>query len=94
MIEIIYSDKEICVCKKPRGILSEGEGQNALPHLLGEQLGREGQAVTVFPVHRLDRETEGLMVYALTKRSAAELSRRPTMPPAHVSPSPEMCRRG
>ena len=31
MIEIIYFDKDICVCEKPRGVLSEGEGQGDMP---------------------------------------------------------------
>ncbi len=70
MIDIIYKDEDICVCIKPRGILSEGEGASSLPSALREQLGAD----SVLPVHRLDKETQGLMVYALSKRAAAELS--------------------
>ena len=71
MIDIIYKDSDVCVCLKPRGVLSEGEGGDCLPSLLSETL-----ATTVFPVHRLDKDTEGLMVFALTKGAAADLSRQ------------------
>ncbi len=70
MIDIIYKDRDICICKKPRGVLSEGEGEQALPFLLRKEL----DEAAVFAVHRLDRETEGLMVYALNKKAAAALS--------------------
>lgn len=64
-----FFDAEIAVCEKPAGLLSEGEGKDALPSLLATQLGGE-----IYPVHRLDRETSGLMVFARTKSAAAQLS--------------------
>ncbi len=70
-ITILAQHGDYVVCIKPFGLLSEGEGEDAFPRLLREELGAE----TVYPVHRLDRTTEGVMVYALTKRGAAELSR-------------------
>ncbi|MBQ8849632.1 MAG: RluA family pseudouridine synthase [Clostridia bacterium] len=76
MTDIIYFDKDICVCVKPRGVLSEGEGQTSLPLLLEGELRERGVSVKVYTVHRLDKETEGLMVYALSQRAAAELSRQ------------------
>ncbi len=76
MIDILYFDKDICVCRKPRGVLSEGQGQGDMPLLLGEALKEQGQTTDVYVVHRLDRETEGLMVYALNQEAAAELSRQ------------------
>ena len=74
MLQIYYRDRDVIVCEKPRGTLSEGEGKDALPALLGEALAEEGKIPTVYPVHRLDRETEGIMVYALNARAAASLS--------------------
>ena len=68
-IPIIYRDKSLVVCLKPVGIDSEGSG---MPALLSEQLGEE----SVFCVHRLDKAVGGVMVYALTKHAAAELSRQ------------------
>ena len=65
-MEILYSDKEIAVCLKPLGVDSEKE----LPALLVEALG--GQ---IFPIHRLDKNVGGCMVYARTKQAAAALSK-------------------
>ncbi len=75
MATILYYDEYICVCDKPRGLLSEGEGKDSLPLLLRDELCQKGRtSPKIYPVHRLDRETEGLMVFALTKEAAAILS--------------------
>lgn len=65
-MEILYSDGGIAVCVKPVGLDSEQE----MPQALKEQLGGE-----IFPVHRLDQNVGGVMVYARTRKAAAELSR-------------------
>ena len=65
-MEILYSDKSIAVCVKPVGLDSESE----VPAALKEQLGGE-----VFPIHRLDKNVGGVMIYARTKQSAASLSK-------------------
>ncbi len=71
MISVIFEDKSIIVCVKEPGILSQPSptcGESMLS-LLAAQCGG-----AVFPVHRLDRETGGLMVFARTQRAAARLS--------------------
>lgn len=71
MVELIYRDAHIVVCVKPCGVLSqEGSGQS-LPELLRQQL----QVREVYPVHRLDKAVAGVMVYALTQKAAAAMSR-------------------
>lgn len=65
-MEILFSDKHIVVCVKPVGL----DSQQALPDALKEALGGE-----CFPVHRLDQNVGGVMVYARTKQSAAALSK-------------------
>lgn len=65
-MEILYSDREMAVCVKPLGLDSEGE----VPQALREALGGE-----IYPIHRLDKNVGGVMVYARTKQAAAELSR-------------------
>ena len=65
-MEILYSDHDIAVCVKPVGLNSEAE----VPAALTEALGGE-----FFTVHRLDQNVGGVMVYALNKAAAAELSR-------------------
>ena len=68
-MEILFDDRDIAVVVKPRGVLSEGEGADAMPALLLPLVGR------VYPVHRLDRGVGGVMVYAKNPRAAAALSR-------------------
>lgn len=65
-MEILYSDKAIAVCVKPVGLDSEQE----VPQALREALGGE-----IFPLHRLDKNVGGVMVYARTKAAAAQFSR-------------------
>jgi len=69
MIPILFQDKSLAVCLKPPGILSQDAPGETLPALLREQLECE-----IFPVHRLDREAGGVMVYAKTSRAAGALS--------------------
>ncbi len=72
---IVYKDDDIVVVHKRAGTLSEGDSSDALPVLLSVALAECGEKNTdIFPVHRLDRETEGVMVYARTKAAAAALS--------------------
>ena len=65
-MEILYQDKGIVVCVKPVGLDSEME----LPAALTEAVGGE-----YFPIHRLDKNVGGVMVYARTKSAAAALSK-------------------
>ena len=71
MMDILYKDRSIIVCVKRPGELSQAgkPGEASLLAALEEQFG-----APVYPVHRLDRETGGLMVYARTKEAAARLS--------------------
>ena len=68
-MRILFEDESVVVCVKTVGTLSQGEENNSLVTILGEQTGGE-----VFPVHRLDREAGGVMVFAKTKKAAASLS--------------------
>ena len=65
-MDILYSDKHIAVIVKPVGLDSEAEVPAALKEVLGGE---------VFPIHRLDKNVGGVMVYARTKQAAAALSR-------------------
>ena len=65
-MEILYSDKALAVCVKPVGLDSEQEVPAALIQALGGE---------IFPIHRLDKNVGGVMVYARTRQAAAALSR-------------------
>lgn len=63
-MELLYSDGNIVVCIKPVGLDSETQ----VPDALREALGGD-----IFPIHRLDKNVGGVMVYARTKQAAAVL---------------------
>lgn len=69
MVPILCEDEWVLVCLKPPGLLAQDGPAGSLPALLRDQLGGE-----IYPVHRLDREAGGVMVYARTQRAAASLS--------------------
>lgn len=74
--EILIEDKHIAVCFKPAGVLSQsGDAANMIT-LLNEHFAENGEAAQAYPVHRLDRETAGVMVYAKTPKAAAALSKQ------------------
>lgn len=68
-MNILYSDNDLVVAIKPVGVSSE-DGPGSMPQLLREELGGE-----VFPIHRLDLNVGGVMVYARTKQAAGALSK-------------------
>ena len=78
MIDILFEDKDILVCVKPSGLLSESGGgaERSLPDALEAQIFSESRRVRLFAVHRLDREVSGVMVFAKNQAAAAELSRQ------------------
>ena len=65
-MEILFSDRDIVLCVKPVGLDSEIQ----MPAVLKETLGGE-----IFPVHRLDKNVGGVMVFARTQAAAASLSK-------------------
>ena len=66
MMEILFSDRDLAVCVKPVGLDSEHQ----MPEELKNALGGE-----VFPIHRLDKNVGGVMVFARNKAAAAALSK-------------------
>ena len=68
---ILYSDNEIVVCIKEKGVLSQQgkPGQKSMIDILSSECGCE-----IYPVHRLDKEVSGVMVYAKTQNAATNLS--------------------
>lgn len=74
-MKIIYYDEDIVVCQKDAGELSEGMDRSSLPRLISEELARMGESKTeIFPVHRLDKDTLGVIVFARSSSAAAKLS--------------------
>ena len=69
-LEIIYQDKDLIAINKPAGLLSVGTTQENKNHalaLLRTQLTRGKERVQLWPVHRLDRDTSGILLFATSK---------------------------
>ena len=67
-VKIVYEDAYIVVVEKNVGILSMAANHHAfsVKSVLDEYFRRSKQACTAHVVHRLDRDTSGLLVYAKT----------------------------
>ena len=81
-LEILYQDENYVIINKPHGLLvhrtkiAEEQDEFAV-QILRDQIGQK-----VFPVHRLDRKTSGILVFALdseaTKLLAQQFTERTT----------------
>jgi len=66
-VKQLYSDRDIIVVEKPVGLLSvstEKETQRTLLGVLKREFRKK-----MYPVHRLDKETSGVMVFAFHKEA-------------------------
>jgi len=70
--EVIFEDKHLIVLNKAPGIMSQEDGSDA-PSLVKE-LSKSWGRPYVGVVHRLDRNTSGLMVYAKRTKAASRLA--------------------
>lgn len=76
MLEIIFEDEFIIVCKKPSGVPTQTpkSGVADMVSLLKNYRMEKGEEPYLGLVHRLDQPVEGIMVFAKDKQSAASLS--------------------
>lgn len=66
-LDIIYEDKNIVVINKPSGLLTvstEKEKENTLMHKVISYEKKKNKNNKVFIVHRLDKDTSGIVVFA------------------------------
>ncbi len=65
-VKIVYEDRWLIVVEKAVGILSMAAGHSSLnvKSVLDDYFKKSRQKCTAHTVHRLDRDTSGLMVYA------------------------------
>ncbi len=69
-LEIIYHDKDLIAINKPAGLLSVGTTKENKHHalaLLRTQLSHGKNSIKLWPVHRLDRDTSGILLFATSK---------------------------
>lgn len=72
MLKLVYEDAYIIVVEKKEGLLSvatEHQKERTAQHILCEYVKRSHRSNRIFVVHRLDRETSGLMMYAKDERT-------------------------
>ena len=70
-VKVVYEDQYLVVIEKNIGILSMAAGHSTLnvKTVLDDYFKRSGQKCTAHIVHRLDRDTSGLMIYAKDKQT-------------------------
>lgn len=76
VLQILYQDEELVAIDKPAGLLVHrswiaSDAQQFAVQMLRDQLGRY-----VYPVHRLDRPTSGILLFALNAEIARDMGER------------------
>ena len=69
-LAILYADRDLVAIDKPAGLLSVGTAKETRRHalaLLRTQLSRRSPAVRLWPVHRIDRDTSGVLLFATSR---------------------------
>ena len=76
-VNIVYEDRWLVVVEKKTGILSMSAGHSSLnvKSVLDDYFKRTRQKCTAHVVHRLDRDTSGLMIYAKDMQTEQLLER-------------------
>jgi len=72
-LDIVYRDEYVVVIEKPAGLLVHRSYLARRERWFAMQLLRDQIGQHVFPVHRLDRPTSGLLMFALSAEVAALL---------------------
>lgn len=70
-LKILYEDKELIVVDKPSGLLTianETEAENTMYHMVREYIKKKNKNGKVFIVHRLDRDTSGVLMFAKNEK--------------------------
>ncbi len=67
-ITVLFEDNNIIAAIKPAGVLSQAGNTADMISLLGEGRGE------IYPLHRLDKNVGGVMVFAKNKQAAAKMS--------------------
>ena len=72
LLNILYEDAYLIVVEKKEGLLSvatDRQKERTAQHILNEYVKRQHPRNRVFVVHRLDRETSGIMMYAKDEKT-------------------------
>lgn len=78
-VDVVHDDPDFCVVDKPPFLVVQHAGafaQNTFVPELAARFAARGEAVTLEPVHRLDRETSGLLLLAKNPAAARALQQQ------------------
>lgn len=78
-IDILFEDPALIILYKPAGMLVHPAGQTTggtLANYLAEYFRENGETITIRPLHRLDRDTTGCVVFAKDARTQSELEKQ------------------
>lgn len=78
-IEVLYEDEHLAVINKPAGVVVSGNRFKTVENALQGQLDRSREPDTLpwpRPVHRLDAQTQGLLLVSKTASAHMELGRQ------------------
>ena len=74
--DIIYEDNHIIVVNKPSGLLTiatEKEKDKTLYHIVREYLVSKNKNARIFVIHRLDKDTSGIVIFAKDEKTKNRL---------------------
>ena len=74
--EILFEDAHIVVVNKPSGLLTiatEKEKERTLYHMVREYLVGKDKRARIFIVHRLDKDTSGIVIFAKDEKTKNQL---------------------
>ncbi|MEE4216748.1 MAG: RluA family pseudouridine synthase, partial [Xanthomonadales bacterium] len=69
-LEILHEDRDLVAINKPAGLLSVRSPEGNEPHAMGilrAQLSRRNRSIKLWPVHRIDRDTSGVLLFATSR---------------------------
>lgn len=73
MEQIVFEDQNVLIVNKPRGLLLQQDGDET--HQSLDKIVSDYLKITAMPVHRLDKDTSGLCIFAKNKKAAEEMSK-------------------
>ncbi len=76
-MKALYRDRDLIALEKPEGMdCYQSSGASESGHVLGlKETFEEKMSERLFPVHRLDQATSGLIVFALNPKAASLMQR-------------------
>ena len=75
-LAIVYRDEHLVAVHKPSGLLVHRSNIDRHETRFALQMARDQVGQRVYPVHRLDKPTSGLLLFALSPETAGQLARQ------------------